>query len=36
MMHVSPHSIGRYNACPDVVFFSTPPFHGTLTRLCVP
>jgi len=24
--------IGRYNACPDVVFFSTPPFHGTLTR----
>jgi len=24
--------IGRYNACPDVVFFSTPPFHGTLSR----
>ncbi|KAF3024948.1 hypothetical protein E8E14_013499 [Neopestalotiopsis sp. 37M] len=24
--------IGRYNACPDVVFFSTPPHHGTLTR----
>ncbi|MBW0515676.1 hypothetical protein O181_055391 [Austropuccinia psidii MF-1] len=23
---------GRYNACPDVVFFSTPPFHGLLTR----
>ncbi|KAG6844770.1 hypothetical protein H0H87_003888 [Tephrocybe sp. NHM501043] len=23
---------GRYNACPEVVFFSTPPFHGTLTR----
>ncbi|KAF8239390.1 GroES-like protein [Tricholoma matsutake] len=23
---------GRYNGCPDVVFFSTPPFHGTLTR----
>lgn len=23
---------GRYNSCPDVVFFSTPPFHGTLTR----
>lgn len=23
---------GRYNACPDVVFFSTPPFHGTLGR----
>ncbi|KAG1770697.1 chaperonin 10-like protein [Suillus occidentalis] len=24
--------VGKYNACPDVVFFSTPPFHGTLTR----
>jgi L-iditol 2-dehydrogenase len=24
--------VGRYNACPDVVFFSTPPYHGTLTR----
>lgn len=23
---------GKYNACPDVVFFSTPPFHGTLAR----
>ncbi|GHJ85149.1 hypothetical protein NliqN6_1551 [Naganishia liquefaciens] len=23
---------GRYNACPNVVFFSTPPYHGTLTR----
>lgn len=23
---------GRYNACPDVVFFSTPPHNGTLTR----
>ncbi|CAK9779468.1 putative L-arabinitol 4-dehydrogenase [Cutaneotrichosporon oleaginosum] len=23
---------GRYNACPHVVFFSTPPYHGTLTR----
>lgn len=23
---------GRYNACPDVKFFSTPPFHGTLRR----
>ncbi|KAL7422725.1 hypothetical protein Q5752_002017 [Cryptotrichosporon argae] len=23
---------GRYNACPAVVFFSTPPYHGTLTR----
>jgi L-iditol 2-dehydrogenase len=25
-------SSGRYNACPDVVFFSTPPYHGLLTR----
>ncbi|KAF2825042.1 GroES-like protein [Ophiobolus disseminans] len=23
---------GRYNACPDVKFFSTPPFDGTLRR----
>lgn len=23
---------GRYNACPDVKFFSTPPYAGTLTR----
>ena len=23
---------GRYNACPDVVFWSTLPYHGTLTR----
>ncbi|KAM0475752.1 hypothetical protein ACHAP7_007249 [Fusarium lateritium] len=23
---------GQYNACPDVVFFSTPPYHGTLRR----
>lgn len=23
---------GKYNACPDVVFFSTPPYHGTLRR----
>lgn len=23
---------GRYNACPNIVFFSTPPFHGLLTR----
>lgn len=23
---------GQYNACPDVVFFSTPPYHGTLSR----
>jgi len=23
---------GRYNACPAVIFFSTPPFHGVLTR----
>ena len=23
---------GRYNACPDVQFYSTPPYAGTLTR----
>lgn len=23
---------GTYNACPEVVFFSTPPYHGTMTR----
>ena len=23
---------GRYNACQDVVFYSTPPYHGLLTR----
>jgi L-iditol 2-dehydrogenase len=23
---------GRYNLCPDVEFFATPPFHGTLTN----
>ncbi|BFZ56924.1 hypothetical protein PYCC9005_003974 [Savitreella phatthalungensis] len=23
---------GRYNACPDVTFYSTPPVHGLLTR----
>lgn len=23
---------GQYNACPEVVFFSTPPYHGTLRR----
>ncbi|EXL60722.1 L-iditol 2-dehydrogenase [Fusarium oxysporum f. sp. radicis-lycopersici 26381] len=23
---------GQYNACPDVVFYSTPPYHGTLAR----
>jgi L-iditol 2-dehydrogenase len=23
---------GRYKACPDVIFFSTPPYHGTLAR----
>ncbi|UQC83906.1 L-arabinitol 4-dehydrogenase [Colletotrichum lupini] len=23
---------GRYNACPEVIFYSTPPYHGTLTR----
>lgn len=24
--------IGCYNACPDVVFWSTPPYHGTIVR----
>lgn len=24
--------VGRYNACPTVTFFSTPPVHGLLTR----
>ncbi|XP_067943882.1 sorbitol dehydrogenase-like [Watersipora subatra] len=23
---------GRYNLCPDVIFYATPPVHGTLTR----
>ncbi|KAH9456740.1 hypothetical protein MJO28_006806 [Puccinia striiformis f. sp. tritici] len=23
---------GGYNACPEMIFFSTPPFHGLLTR----
>lgn len=23
---------GKYHACPDVIFFSTPPHHGTLRR----
>lgn len=23
---------GQYNACPSVIFFSTPPHHGTLRR----
>ncbi|KAI8455689.1 chaperonin 10-like protein [Phakopsora pachyrhizi] len=23
---------GSYNACPEIIFFSTPPFHGLLTR----
>ncbi|KAF9266962.1 GroES-like protein [Marasmius fiardii PR-910] len=27
-----PCRLGHYNGCPDVVFFSTPPYHGTLTR----
>lgn len=27
-----PCRTGRYNACPDVVFFSTPPYHGVLRR----
>lgn len=25
--------MGRYNGCPDVVFFSTPPYHGSLFHL---
>ncbi|PLB51997.1 L-arabinitol 4-dehydrogenase [Aspergillus steynii IBT 23096] len=28
----TPCRTGQYNACPDVVFFSTPPHHGTLRR----
>ncbi|KAF8916318.1 chaperonin 10-like protein [Mucidula mucida] len=28
----TPCRTGKYNGCPDVVFFSTPPYHGTLTR----
>ncbi|KAF6023182.1 hypothetical protein EB796_018515 [Bugula neritina] len=24
---------GKYNLCPDVIFYATPPVHGTLTRL---
>ncbi|ESK96500.1 l-arabinitol 4-dehydrogenase [Moniliophthora roreri MCA 2997] len=27
-----PCRLGQYNGCPNVVFFSTPPYHGTLTR----
>ncbi|KAF9530426.1 chaperonin 10-like protein [Crepidotus variabilis] len=23
---------GKYNGCPDIVFFAAPPYHGTLTR----
>lgn len=26
---------GQYNACPDVIFFSTPPYHGTMRRFHV-
>ena len=26
---------GRYNLCPDVVFFATPPYHGTLSEYVV-
>ncbi len=26
---------GRYNLCPDVVFFATPPYHGTLAEYVV-
>ena len=27
-----PCKTGRYNLCPDVEFFATPPYHGTLTN----
>ncbi|KAK6758988.1 hypothetical protein RB195_016297 [Necator americanus] len=27
--------IGRYNLCPDVIFFATPPTDGSLTRFIV-
>lgn len=26
------HRKGRYNLCPDVKFFATPPVHGSLAR----
>lgn len=26
---------GRYNLCPDVVFFATPPYHGTFAEYVV-
>lgn len=26
---------GRYNLCPDVIFFATPPYHGTLAEYVV-
>ncbi|KHJ76432.1 GroES-like protein, partial [Oesophagostomum dentatum] len=27
--------IGKYNVCPDVTFFASPPYHGSLTRFVV-
>lgn len=24
--------MGRYNLCPDIKFFATPPVHGSLAR----
>lgn len=26
---------GKYNGCPDVVFFSTPPYHGLLVSFTI-
>lgn len=28
----TPCRTGRYNACPDIIFYSSPPVHGTLRR----
>ena len=25
---------GRYNLCPDIEFFATPPHHGSLMQVC--
>jgi hypothetical protein len=30
--HAATHAPRARAACPDVVFFSTPPYHGTLSR----
>uniref|UniRef100_A0A915DI02 Sorbitol dehydrogenase n=1 Tax=Ditylenchus dipsaci TaxID=166011 RepID=A0A915DI02_9BILA len=32
-MHCKHCKTGRYNLCPDMEFFATPPVHGTLTRI---